>query len=100
MSSQPHQASATQTIPRPVAADVPRERRARLVVRRLDPWSMLKFSLLFYFSLLLVGVLAFAVVWLVLANMGVFESITNFAGEFNLNVKFPAATVFRWYVLI
>jgi hypothetical protein len=100
MATQPQQATAQATMPRAVAADVPRERRARLVFRRLDPWSVLKFSLLFYFCLLLVVVLAFAVIWFVLANMGVFESVTSFAGQFNVGLKFPAGTIFRWYVMI
>jgi len=100
MATQPQQATAQATMPRAVAADVPRERRARLVFRRLDPWSVLKFSLLFYFCLLLVGVLAFAVIWFVLANMGVFKSVASFAGQFNVGLKFPAGTIFRWYVMI
>lgn len=76
------------------------DRRARLVLRRLDPWSVLKFSLLFYLCLMLVGLLVFAVIWFVLVNMGVFEEVTKFAGNFNLTVGFPAGTVFRWYVLL
>jgi hypothetical protein len=76
------------------------DRRARLVLRRLDPWSVLKFSLLFYLCLMLVGLLAFAVIWFVLVNMGVFEEISKFAGNFNLNVAFPAGKVFRWYILL
>jgi hypothetical protein len=98
MSTQQH--ATTQTIPRPVAAEAARERRARLVLRRLDPWSVLKFSLLFYFCLLLVGVLTFAVIWFMLANMGVFESVTNFAGQFNQTISFNAGTVFRWFIVI
>lgn len=100
MATQPQQATAQATMPRAVAADVPRERRARLVFRRLDPWSVLKFSLLFYFCLLLVGVLAFAVIWFVLTNMGVFESLASFADQFNVGLSFPAGTIFRWYVMI
>jgi hypothetical protein len=100
MATQPQQATAQAAIPRAVAVDVPRERRARLVFRRLDPWSVLKFSLLFYFCLLLVGVLAFAVIWFVLANMGVFESVVSFASQFNVSLTFPAGTIFRWYVTI
>lgn len=76
------------------------DRRARLVLRRLDPWSILKFSLLFYLCLMLVGLLVFAVIWFVLVNMGVFEEISKFAGNFNLNVAFPAGKVFRWYILL
>jgi Transmembrane domain of unknown function (DUF3566) len=100
MSSQAPQATQTQTIARPVATPVAKERRARLVVRRLDPWSVLKFSLLFYFCLLLVGILAFAAIWFVLANMGVFESIQNFAGQFNREVPIQAGPIFRWFVLL
>jgi hypothetical protein len=83
-----------------IAEDVPREPRAKLVLRRLDPWSVLKFSLLFYFCLLLVGVLAFAVIWLVLLNMGLFETATDFAASFNIPLSFGAGTVFRWYIVL
>jgi hypothetical protein len=76
------------------------DRNARLVLRRLDPWSVLKFSLLFYFCMLLVGLLVFAVIWLVLVNMGVFESVARFAGNFNLDLGFPAGTVFKYYILL
>src|SRR4029453_2208051 len=75
-------------------------RRSRLVLRRLDPWSVLKFSLLFYFCMLLVGLLVFAVIWLVLVNMGVFETVTRFAVNFNLDLAFPAGTVFKYYILL
>jgi hypothetical protein len=76
------------------------DRSSRLVLRRLDPWSVLKFSLLFYFCMLLVGLLVFAVIWLVLVNMGVFESVARFAGNFNLDLGFPAGTVFKYYILL
>ena len=95
------QAPQTQTMARPVAAAAAtKERRARLVVRRLDPWSMLKFSLLFYFCMLLVGILAFSAIWFVLTKMGVFESVQNFAGQFNRELPIKAGPVFRWFVLL
>jgi hypothetical protein len=56
--------------------------------------------LLFYLCLMLVGLLVFAVIWFVLVNMGVFEEITKFAGNFNLTVAFPAGKVFRWYIML
>ncbi len=99
MSSQYPQVSTRPVTARPAAAAAPAaDRRARLVLRRLDPWSVLKFSLLFYLCLMLVGLLVFAVIWFVLVNMGVFEEITKFAGNFNLNVAFPAGKVFLWYI--
>jgi hypothetical protein len=76
------------------------DRRARLVLRRLDPWSVLKFSVLFYLCLMLINLLIFAAIWFVLVNMRVFDEISKFAGNFNLEVVFPAGTVFRYYILI
>jgi hypothetical protein len=99
MTSQYPQVSTRPVAARPGAAAAA-DRRARLVLRRLDPWSVLKFSLLFYLCLMLVGLLVFAVIWFVLVNMGVFEEITKFAGNFNLTVGFPAGKVFRWYIML
>jgi hypothetical protein len=100
MTSQYPQVS-TRAMPRPATAAAPAvDRRARLVLRRLDPWSVLKFSVLFYLCLMLISLLVFAMIWFVLVNMGVFEEVTRFAGNFNLEVTFPAGTVFRWYILI
>jgi hypothetical protein len=100
MTSQYPQVS-TRPMPRPATAAAPAvDRRARLVLRRLDPWSVLKFSVVFYFCLMLISLLVFAMIWFVLVNMGVFEEVTRFAGNFNLEVTFPAGTVFRWYILI
>jgi len=86
MSSQYPQVQTRPLPPRPAASAMAPavDRRARLVLRRLDPWS----------------VLVFAVIWFVLVNMGVFQSVTEFALNFNLEVGFPAGTVFRWYAFI
>ncbi len=101
MTSQYPQVSTRPVPARSAAAAAPAaDRRARLVLRRLDPWSVLKFSLLFYLCLMLVGLLVFAVIWFVLVNMGVFQEITKFAGNFNLTVAFPAGKVFRWYLML
>ena len=96
MSSQYPQVT-TRPLPRPASAAMAPavDRRARLVLRRLDPWSVLKFSVVFYFCLMLISLLVFAVIWFVLVNMGVFTSLTDFAGIFNFEVTFPAGTVFR-----
>jgi hypothetical protein len=90
----------TRPLARPPAAPPAVDRRARLILRRLDPWSVLKFSVMFYFCLMLISLLVFAAIWFVLVNMGVFEELTKFAGNFNLEVVFPAGTVFRWYVFL
>jgi predicted metal-binding membrane protein len=87
----------TRPLARPAPMSPAVDRRARLILRRLDPWSVLKFSVVFYFCLMLISLLIFAVIWFVLVNMGVFEDVTSFAGKVNLEVTFPAGTVFRWY---
>jgi hypothetical protein len=103
MTSQIPQVTRQARIPLPASSAAQQglpDRSSRLVLRRLDPWSVLKFSLLFYFCMLLVGLLVFAVIWLVLVNMGVFESVARFAGNFNLDIAFPAGTVFKYYILL
>jgi hypothetical protein len=76
------------------------DRRARLVLRRLDPWSVLKFSLLFYACLMLIGLLVLAVLWFVLTQMGVFDAVSKFADKFTVTLTFSAGKVFRWYFLL
>jgi hypothetical protein len=55
-------------------------RRARLAVRRVDPWSVFKFALVFAIALLIVWLVALAVLWSVLNVMGVFDSLQNTLG--------------------
>jgi hypothetical protein len=53
------------------------QRRAKVVIRKVDPWSVLKFSLLFYFCLMLVFVLAFVILYWILGVTGVLDSIAK-----------------------
>jgi hypothetical protein len=78
----------TATAPRPggAAAAQPlrpgsKPRRARLVVRRVDPWSVLKFTLLFSICLLIVFVVAVAALFFALDALGVFESVNDFVRD-------------------
>ena len=52
-------------------------RRAKVVVRKVEPWSVLKFSLLFYFCLMLVFLLAFVILYWILGVTGVLDSIAK-----------------------
>jgi hypothetical protein len=58
-----------------------KSRRARLVVRRVDPWSVLKFSLLFSLCLLIVFVVAVAALYFALQALGVFDSVNQFVRD-------------------
>jgi Transmembrane domain of unknown function (DUF3566) len=53
------------------------QRRAKVVIRKVDPWSVLKFSLLFYFCLMLVFLLAFVILYWILGVTGVLDSIAK-----------------------
>ena len=64
---------------RPVAATATSvgPRRARLMVTRLDPWSVMKTSFMLAVSIAVVIVVTVAVLWMVLQVTGVFDSITR-----------------------
>jgi Transmembrane domain of unknown function (DUF3566) len=49
-------------------------RRTKVVIRRVDPWSVLKFSLLFYFCLMLVFLFALLMLYWLLGVIGVLDS--------------------------
>lgn len=67
--------------PRPAAVAAapgtpgPRARRARLVVARVDPWSVMKLSFVLAVAAGIVWVVAVFVLWSVLDAMGVFSSV-------------------------
>lgn len=50
-------------------------RRARLVLARVDPWSVMKLGFLLSLSLAIMAVVAVLVLWLVLDTMGVFDAV-------------------------
>jgi hypothetical protein len=58
-----------------------RPRQTRVVVRKVGPWSVLKFSLLFYFCVMLVILLALGMLYSVLSAIGALESVTKLARE-------------------
>jgi hypothetical protein len=79
-----------------------RARKVRRVIRHLDPWSVLKVSLLFYFCLFIVLMVAGVVLWNVAAAAGTISDIEGFfkdAGAFQ-SFSFDGFTIFRASVLI
>lgn len=56
-------------------------RRARLAIKRIDPWSVMKFSFAVSLVLFLVVIVATSVLYLALNAMGVFDSINSSIGE-------------------
>jgi hypothetical protein len=52
-----------------------RARKARLVLGRIDPWSVMKLAFLLSIAMAVVAVVAVFVLWSVLDAMGVFDSV-------------------------
>lgn len=55
-------------------------RRLRVAIRRVNPWSVLKFSLLFYFCLMLVFVTGLTILYFLVDAMGILDSVEDFLG--------------------
>jgi transmembrane protein DUF3566 len=55
----------------------PGVRSAELTIRRLDPWSVLKVSLIFYFCLMLVFMFTMLVLYTILGVVGVLDSVSR-----------------------
>jgi len=56
-------------------------RRARLHLKRIDPWSVMKFSFAVSLVLFVVAIVATSVLYLALDAMNVFDSVNNAVAE-------------------
>lgn len=69
--------------------------RRRATVRRVDPWSVLKLSVIFYFCFLLVVMLGLAVFWAVILRIGVIDTLTGFLDELQLTLVINGDNIAR-----
>ncbi|GAB4098993.1 DUF3566 domain-containing protein [Sinomonas halotolerans] len=76
---QPGQRPGQQGLVRP--APKAKQRRARLLVSKVDPWSVLKMAFLLSVALGIVTVVASIVLWTVLDITGIFDRINGLLGE-------------------
>ena len=56
-------------------------RRARQVIRRIDIWTVLRFSVLFYLSLLGVWLVAGVLLWLAASASGIIDNLERFVED-------------------
>ena len=79
----------------------PQGRRSRLIVRRVDPWTVLKFSALLYVSVCFVLLVAGVVLWSAATAAGVRSNIEGFIGKLIAadHFKFEADKIFRASVI-
>ena len=80
---------------------MPQGRRSRLIIRRVDPWTVLKFSVLLYLSMYFVVLVAGIVLWAVATATGVRGNIESFVGELIASdkFKFEAGQILRSSVI-
>ena len=65
------------SLPRPSAPP----RRTRVVIRKVGPWTVFRWSLVFYFSVMLIFLLALFIIYLGLDSMGVLDQAGRLIGE-------------------
>ena len=73
-------ASSAPSLPRAPVRSVGWGRRTRAEIRKIDPWSVLKFSLIFYFCVMLVVWVALLLIYMVLSAAGAVDSLARLLG--------------------
>ncbi len=76
---------------------MPQGRRSRLIIRRVDPWTILKFSVLLFTSMYFVILVAGVVLWSIATASGIRGNIESFIGELiaSEDFKFKAGQLLR-----
>jgi Transmembrane domain of unknown function (DUF3566) len=81
----------------------PTTRRVRVVIRRVNPWSVLRFSLIFYFCLMLVMLVGLGILYAVLDSLRILETTEQLLSDVGFgdgNFQFDAGYIFRTMFLI
>jgi hypothetical protein len=86
-------------------ASSPAGRRTNVVIRRVNAWSVLKFSLLFYFCLMLVFMFALLLLYWMLGVIGVLDSLSKLLSDIGFGspkggFKFHGGWIFSRLFLI
>ncbi len=69
-------------------------------IRKIDPWSVLKLSLLFYFCALLVVMLGLSVFWTAVNRVGLVETLLAFLEDFGTEVRIDGVAIARAIFLL
>ena len=74
--------------------------RRRATIRHVDPWSVLKLSLIFYICLLAVVMLVLTMFWAIVNRIGLLDTVLSFLTELRLEVQINGGNVARAALLI
>jgi hypothetical protein len=91
--------------PQAAGTQRPGARRVKVQIRKVNPFSVLRFSLLFYFCLMLVVLLGLAILYAILSAAGVLDSVAGLLtdvgfGDRQGNFEFDTGFIFRTLFLI
>jgi hypothetical protein len=94
-------ASAYRSLPRPkprtrARSEVAPARRANLVIARLEPWSVMKFSFLMSLVAWVVLFVAVALLYYALSSLGVFESIQRTLASVTSSTSSSGVNLTKW----
>ena len=78
-----------------VRRNVRRLVRRRATVRRVDPWSVLKLSLIFYLCVLAVAMLVLTMFWAIVNRIGLLDTLLGFLAELQLEVEVNGGNIAR-----
>lgn len=75
-------------------------RRVRRIIRHVDPWSMLKLSLVFFICVWVMFMVAVVIIWSIAQSSGTVEKIESFVSDLGVTGwKLNGTFVFRQYGL-
>jgi Transmembrane domain of unknown function (DUF3566) len=86
----------------PVAVRRPMERRYRQTIRSVDLWTVLKISVCFYLTGLIVSLGACIVLWWIASGLGVIHNVERFIGDLlgSDNFQFLSWRILRGATLV
>jgi len=79
---------------------VRRLRRGRLAIRKISPWATLRFSLVFYFCMLLILLLGTSIIFATLKAIGTISDLESLLRDLEFDVTISGGVIFRWFFLI
>lgn len=67
--------------------------RRAVTVRKLDPWPILKLSVIFYLFALLVLMLVLTALWALVTRLGYIDALTGFLNELQVELEIDAGNI-------
>lgn len=61
--------------------------RRRLTLKRIDPWSVLKFGIVANLALLVIGLIGFGIIWLVITQLDLIDKVCSSVGDLVLGLE-------------